>query len=468
MIIFIQYTLADVRSLAGLNKVLLKSPSWPTPTPFKEFVRYSGQIIPRSKGGLNSWVGEDFVCKIRRGIHLQNIRLNRFPFELRNVSKQQYTNGILNKYEFVFVSRKSNLTAFNRNFMEDLKKSIDNTDISIRTQANCIVETKLHKIDSHIKSLYLLSSTKNKEVDIERDKNLVNFCIPQVYIHFEPHEKLTISENNLITKKGGIPLNFNFYGFWNHNQNKPVKIWICDQLELSHLTRADNRNRKLRISMLRFFSEYECLKSVMSAIQNGRINAPRGSSESDLLQGYLNKITKTILSDVSLIQHYTDSDETLLPVQKMFKEALPGGLEDLKNKIIELNLRPNIEKKTIELIMSKNEYNISKSQIGAVGDGAKAENNTFQQMNYSLPENFDYSALSDELKRLKPILTEKAQTPEQKASVELVVVAEDEVSKKNGNAVVKSLIGAGKWVLGVAEDIGAKITAEIISKHMGI
>lgn len=468
MIIFIQYTLTDIRSFVGLKGVLLKSPTWPTPTPFKEFVRYSGQIIPRSKGGLNSWVGEDFVCKIRRGINVQNIVLNKFPVEFRNVSKQQYTNGILTKYQFVFTSKKSPLAVFNSNFLEDLKTSIDNMDISIRSKINSVSVTKMHTIDSYIKSLYILSSTKSKEIDIPRDMNFTNFCIPQIYIHFEPHEKLLLSQKSLIDKKGGEPLNFHFYGSWNHNQNKPVKIWICQQLKSNALSNGDNRNRKLRISMLRFFSEYECLKSVMTAIQNDKIKVARGSQETDLLQGYLNKVTKTILSDVSLIQHYTNSDETLIPIQKMFNEALPGGLEDLKNKIIELNLRPQIEKKTVELIMSKNEYNFNNSQIGAVGDGAKSENNTFQQVNYTLPSNLDYQVLVEELNRLKTVTKEKASTPEQIQSVELVAAAEKEASAKNGNGVVKALLGAGKWVLGVAEDIGAKVTAELISKQIGL
>src|SRR5687768_13125168 len=99
MVIFLQYTFTDLRSFTDFRASLLIKPAWPNPTPFKEFFRGTGQIVERKKYGIEGWVGENFICKIRH-----SIRFSTFENEtilIKNVGKHFYASEdfVLSKYE---------------------------------------------------------------------------------------------------------------------------------------------------------------------------------------------------------------------------------------------------------------------------------------------------------------------------------------------------------------------------------
>jgi len=111
-------------------------------------------------------------------------------------------------------------------------------------------------------------------------------------------------------------------------------------------------------------------------------------------------------------------------------------------------------------------YNIESSQVGAVGREAKAESNTFQQVNHSIPENFDFEILSTELEKLKKALKDKAEQPEEFTALSNIASAEKASKEKNYGKVVEYLKTGGKWVLETAKDIGVNVVAEIINKQI--
>jgi len=112
------------------------------------------------------------------------------------------------------------------------------------------------------------------------------------------------------------------------------------------------------------------------------------------------------------------------------------------------------------------QYNVN--QAGAVGPNSSASNNTFNQVNYSLPENTDYDQLTIELSELRQLLLSKATLPEHYTAIGEVVQAEEASKVKDGNKVVKSLKTAGTWVLNFAKEIGTKVLSEIIKKQLGL
>jgi hypothetical protein len=111
------------------------------------------------------------------------------------------------------------------------------------------------------------------------------------------------------------------------------------------------------------------------------------------------------------------------------------------------------------------QYNIN--QAGTVGPNSSANNNVFNQTNYTLPDNTNYEILGSELTKLKQELISKATLPEHYIAIGEVANAEEATKSKDGNKVVKSLLTAGKWVLDAATDIGTSVVAEIINKQMG-
>jgi len=132
----------------------------------------------------------------------------------------------------------------------------------------------------------------------------------------------------------------------------------------------------------------------------------------------------------------------------------------------------NIEKEKVNQYFITNnnykpmgdQYNIN--QAGAVGPYSSANNNVFNQVTYSLPDNLNYESLGSEIATLKQSLISKASLPEHFTALAELTNAEEATKSKDGNKVVNSLLKAGKWVLDAAIEIGTSLIAEIINKQI--
>jgi uncharacterized protein YjbI with pentapeptide repeats len=113
--------------------------------------------------------------------------------------------------------------------------------------------------------------------------------------------------------------------------------------------------------------------------------------------------------------------------------------------------------------MSKGDtYNVS-GQAGAVGPGAHAHDNAFQQVQSGI----DLPKLADELGRLRAAMKgETIGTREQDKAVGAVADAEEAAVKGDGPAALRYIKGAGTWALGVAEKIGVELVTEALKKAM--
>lgn len=112
--------------------------------------------------------------------------------------------------------------------------------------------------------------------------------------------------------------------------------------------------------------------------------------------------------------------------------------------------------------MSRDTYNI-RGQAGAVGPGAQAHNNTFQQIQADI----DLPKLANELGRLRAaIKSESTETPEQDEAIGAVAGAEKAATRGDAPAVLQYLKSAGEWTLGIAEKIGVPVAVEILKRAM--
>ena len=107
-------------------------------------------------------------------------------------------------------------------------------------------------------------------------------------------------------------------------------------------------------------------------------------------------------------------------------------------------------------------------QVGAQGPNAHAENITFNQIWNQNQDKFDIEKLENELSRLRSVLKNEAETPEQLSELGSVANAEIEAKKGNGPKVVEWLSKTGKWTFGVAEKIGVNIASAAIKSSLGM
>jgi hypothetical protein len=146
----------------------------------------------------------------------------------------------------------------------------------------------------------------------------------------------------------------------------------------------------------------------------------------------------------------------------IFSEALSKmeELQALPRQVV--NVQNPSAPMAIEGPMSRDTYNIS-GQAGAVGPGAQAHDNVFQQIQGAI----DLPKLAEELRRLRNAMKgETTGTGEQDKAIGTIAAAEEAATKGDGQAALQYLKSAGGWTLKVAEKIGVSIATEALKKAM--
>lgn len=113
----------------------------------------------------------------------------------------------------------------------------------------------------------------------------------------------------------------------------------------------------------------------------------------------------------------------------------------------------------------ENKYSINNSQVGAVGDQSRAENNSFQNVSVD-SSTVNFSNLTYELLKLKNELKLKAETPEEFQSLQCVAKAQEESNNKNVKGVLENLKAGGEWVIDTATKIGVSVVSELIKQNL--
>jgi hypothetical protein len=126
-------------------------------------------------------------------------------------------------------------------------------------------------------------------------------------------------------------------------------------------------------------------------------------------------------------------------------------------------LRPANEGIHVEMT----DYNITGSQVGAVGPGAHAHDMTFQQTNIDVSD-IDAATLAAELDHLREELARVASERDQYS--DLVAVSDAVADAREGKtaAALQKLAAVGKWALDMATKIGVPVATEAIKRATGL
>jgi hypothetical protein len=108
------------------------------------------------------------------------------------------------------------------------------------------------------------------------------------------------------------------------------------------------------------------------------------------------------------------------------------------------------------------QYNIS-GQAAAVGPGATAEGNTFNQIN----QDIDIQVLANELEQLSQHLAADAGDPEKEEDIATIVLAKKAAQRGDTVKALELLSSVGKWVIDATTQVGTSLVAAIFQKQMG-
>jgi hypothetical protein len=119
--------------------------------------------------------------------------------------------------------------------------------------------------------------------------------------------------------------------------------------------------------------------------------------------------------------------------------------------------------------MSKIDLTVAGS-VGQVGD-----RNTSTNMNVSgsgVSSSQAFFDVSSELEKLRAAATSslggRAPSPAEEADLKALLDAQEHAKKESGAGVLAATKRFGGWLLGIAKDIGVKLTVEVLKARLGL
>jgi hypothetical protein len=116
----------------------------------------------------------------------------------------------------------------------------------------------------------------------------------------------------------------------------------------------------------------------------------------------------------------------------------------------------------------KNEFNIDRSQIGAVGPSAYVHDLHLEQNTAPTLSTGDLHALAEQLSNLREELSKRACGSDHDSAILAVTEAESAANKGDISSVMGHLAKAGNWAFDVATKIGVSVAAEAIKTAIGL
>lgn len=483
MVIYFQFPFADLRKFASLTIKKLSKPLWPDVEPNKEFIRSFGLVKPRTKKGMEGWVNENFICDAKRAIRFQSIT----PFNNLDSSEQIlpelksrhfYSDGnVVCKLEVVFATRPF-LSQFPTDSVVDFINHI--LDMPVRVKIPYKEEKVIknfYSLGNSLAELYFYSSTKKKDHEKIKNDETINYsnyifsCQPVIFIQSNPKESIQLLKYATPVKtdpKFGLKI----HHLWYRRDNRNARVWFL-QVDESY---EDVFNvRFLRIYLMRLHSEYEVLRKVFHAIDDEIILFNDDEYITEEIQEYFNEATSRINELNKKSDKFGMFGDIGRIASSFYDEVTPGQLQATLRKIKSYRIRKQVYNKTENTIyvfekgakMIKNEFvgDVNDSIVIQAGDGSlininKAARQYFNQV--------DMLKLSEELEQLRKILKGKAVEPEHDVAVGEIASAKQAAEKGEKNKLIEHLAKAGKWVYGIAKEIGVSLATEALKKSMNL
>jgi len=465
MILFLQFTITDTRYFSDFRRELLSKPIWPSPRPFAEFVRNAGRIVERSKGGQEGWVGENYICEIKRGIKFSKQNLSN-GVSVNNISKHMFASEhyVLTKYEFVFNVKTNELgTSITYDLMKGLINQFLLSTVSIKLNG-IMQNVPVNQLQAALMDFHYQNSTVNALKNDQLGFKHLMYCTPQLYFYLDRNE----TAKGLARNYKHIANIFNIaelYGAWHDHRNNPFRLWVHRRITNSA---RELKNRELRMKIMRLHSEYECLKNIFNAISDGLILPRERSDVSEELQRYFNTAIRTFLLDEQNLEYQSWTPGFFDYFSKVFSQSAPGELERIKDQIN--HFRPNIKNKAINFYLDikfvNNKFENTNSNILSQGDNNIVQNNQVIQQANEHDTEIDFAKLLDELKRVIEGAKKNAKTTEDFQAVAALSEVKDAAEKKNPGGVVSVLKRSGKILYDVATKFTASFLVELLKAHM--
>jgi hypothetical protein len=397
MLFSISFPFTDTRGLIADAPPRLAMPSWPAPAQ-GQHVRSWGAIVPRKRGGLDGFGGEDFVCDFAKALSFRPFDLGAFaklvPHVRMHVAFQRmWHQGVSGKFEIGISLNTRKRYDLSSAQTGDLVELILTTPVLVQVPATSSasrswVSTPLARAGKPLATAYarLSSAHPNGGGDSAAER------APEFVVSGEP---VTFLSGNRFRNRLELPgerrirylpdddqgetMSESFaplFHTWFDLDGLKVRTWLICAVASDH--EAVRLARYLRIGLQRVHCERQSLLKVLTEVATHRVDPTPGTTEHATLDSYvdygLSQFKKPRRGKIE--RHTLDLMDLVLSTED---RVTPGfSSQVLQERLRALRIRRNTTRNAIQFInkgvIVKNERGTSQvtvtdnsRQIGSIG-----------------------------------------------------------------------------------------------------
>ncbi len=295
MFLVLQHPFADLRSFVGVPTGRLSRPGWPLPDAGDDFIRSSGAVLSRRAGGLKEWRGEELYGDGRNAFRFPNqmrdvnLGTAEFPAHAQRIHRRFNSDGTVARLEVAASLETSPAQSASSpaQGVAILQRYLG-TSIKIRIGTVAPVTASLLEAGASLAAHYLHATTSRKVDAVKPEAWWFKCGVPTLLIDCPESDSFMVlphSSHVLDSTEAYATV----WHAWLQLGKQRVSVWM--------LRRREGKNadalRRLRIHLLRFHAERECLRLVLQAAL-GKLDLSKPTPASEALQQYLSDATRLL------------------------------------------------------------------------------------------------------------------------------------------------------------------------------
>lgn len=299
MFLVIQHPFADLRSLLGGECGRLSRPSWPLAEPEKDFIRSSGLVRPRRRGGVDEWAGEELYGDASGSF--------RFPNSLKDKSlgtgaaagfvdhaiRRFHSDGTVARLDVGLRLRLSNRPSVTSEteWLSLLRDALE-IPVCVRDAKRQSQSVKLIAAGDVLAQHFLVATTDRRLRPTVEPQTwwfcsgnpalLVEYRLSDLFV-FPPHTRHVLDVLDVRDADASLS------HAWLQIDKQRCSVWLVRQGEGD-----PDAVRRLRIHLARLHAERECLRLVLFHIKDNKFDLGKNPERLDAIQQYLNDALRTI------------------------------------------------------------------------------------------------------------------------------------------------------------------------------
>lgn len=347
MILFFQFPVTD-RRLFVSNAARLALPLWPSPQPYREFIRSFGVVKPRLKGGFPGWIGENAICDAWSTFQFLPKPTNKHAHlpRINCIQKHFFADGVaLGKFEVIFITRPKYVNFISTKAFSALLNYIINLPITVQGFNKAPIETRFINAAKSLASLYFFSSTPTENLERLKNEIWVFPEAPLLIVELGADENPSFSQSTRIVPISTCP-SIELRHQWYKLPDGVFRVWFIKYKSQDKNTLSLGRN--LRIYLMRIHAEQESFRRVLKLIDTQKIDLTEETEEFQALQRYINETLRRINQlQKSIRKEGADPEAVEHIVCAAINTINPGEIESLLQKLKSVRIRPQVFNKLL-------------------------------------------------------------------------------------------------------------------------